>query len=364
MAPRRPMASQPPAEYQPPGFQRPEHQRPEYQRPEYQRPEHQRPEHQRPASEYPADSRRPAAPQPPVGSRRQAAAGRAFGSPDPAGLTEPEPADGLRRDEAPGEEPVPQWAAGEADDGENAPRVPPREPSERRVRAAARRRRRWLVMAAALVVVAGAVTAVVLLTGGGPGPAAVTPGALITTFQPGELRQVPQACHVVPAATVQQYLPGQAKQSSPLPVNGTAGSACNWSIDKAPVYRLMELNIFAYAPNGLASGDGSATYAAIDGYDSALQALQSPPKGSPSPKGTVTMLPGFGNQAFSALQVFRAGGAITDVATVVVRYHNVLVTATLNGLQHSNRGSYGPVSQSQLSAAALAFAQAAEASLH
>ena len=338
MAPRRPVAPQYPPESQPPGSQRPEYQ--------------------------PPGSQRPVAPRYPAGARHPAAAGRLFGSPDPAGLTEPEPADGLRRDEAPQDEPVPQWAAGETDDGENAPRVPPRAPSQRRVRAAARRRRRWLVMATALVVVAGAVTAVVLLTGGGPGPAAVTPGALITTFQPGELRQVPQACHVVPAVTVQQYLPGQAKQSSPLPVNGTAGSACNWSIDKAPVYRLMELNIFAYAPNGLASGDGSATYAAIDGYDSGLQALQSPPKGSPSPRATVTMLPGFGNQAFSALQVFRAGGAITDVATVVVRYHNVLVTVTLNGLERSNRGSYGPVSQSQLAAAALAFAQAAEASLH
>jgi hypothetical protein len=49
---------------------------------------------------------------------------------------------------------------------------------------------------------------------------------------------------------------------------------------------------------------------------------------------------------------------------VVVRFHNVVVTATLNGLDHANRGSYGPVSPSALSAAALAFAQSAEAALH
>jgi len=49
---------------------------------------------------------------------------------------------------------------------------------------------------------------------------------------------------------------------------------------------------------------------------------------------------------------------------VVVRYHNVIVMATLNGLAHSNRGAYGPVSIAQLSAAVLAFAQAAEAALH
>jgi hypothetical protein len=48
----------------------------------------------------------------------------------------------------------------------------------------------------------------------------------------------------------------------------------------------------------------------------------------------------------------------------MVRYHNVLVTVTLDGLARSNRGNYGPVSQSQLAQAAMAFAQAAESSLH
>ena len=110
----------------------------------------------------------------------------------------------------------------------------------------------------------------------------------------------------------------------------------------------MELNMLAYAPNGLASGDGSATFAAIDAYDLALQDMQAPPKHSPAPRATVQTLSGFGNQAFSAMQVFRVGGAVTDVATVMVRYHNVVVTVTLNGLEHSNHGSYGPVSQSQL----------------
>jgi hypothetical protein len=219
-------------------------------------------------------------------------------------------------------------------------------------------------MAGSLVVVAGAVLTAVLLAGGRPGPATVTPGALITTFQSGELRQVPNACHAVPAATVQQYLPGKAKVASPLSVNGSAESACNWTIDQPPLYRLMELNLFAYAPNGLASGNGSATRAATDAYDLALQDMQAPPKHSPAPPATVRALSGFGNQAFSALQVFHVGGAVTDVATVTVRYHNVIVTVTLNGLAHSNRGTYGPVSQSQLAAAAMAFAQAAEASLH
>ena len=268
---------------------------------------------------------------------------------------------------------MPQWAEWdepEADRDEDVPPAQPREsrgspgPGGRALRAAARRRRRWFVMAGGLVVVVATVLTVVLLTASQPGPAAVTPGALITTFQPGELRQVPDACNVVPGVTVQRYLPGKAKVASPLPVNGSAESACNWTVDKPPVYRLMELNMLAYAPNGLASGDGSATFAAIDAYDLALQDMQAPPKHSPAPRATVRTLPGLGNQAFSAMQVFRVGGAVTDVATVMVRFHNVVVTVTLNGLEHSNQGSYGPVSQSQLTAAALAFAQAAEASLH
>jgi hypothetical protein len=199
---------------------------------------------------------------------------------------------------------------------------------------------------------------------GGPAPAPVVPGGLITTFQPGELQAVPDACGTVPAATVQQYLPGQAMQASPLPIDGSAESACDWTIDQAPVYRLLELNLLAYAPSGLASGDGSATYAAIDAYAQTLQGLQYPPRDSADPRAAITTLSGLGNEAFSATQVFRRGGAVTDVATVVVRYHNVIVTATLNGLDHSNHGSYGPVSLSELSSAALAFAEAAEAALH
>jgi hypothetical protein len=261
------------------------------------------------------------------------------------------------------QERVPRWAGPDADDEEQAPRGPRRAPARRALHAAARRRRRWFILLAGLAVVAGAVTAGLLLAGG-PGPAAVTPGALITTFQPGELQQVPNACGSVPAATVQHYLPGQVKVAYPLPVDGSAESACDWTVDQAPVYRLLELNLLAYAPSGLASGDGSATFAAIDAYESTLQNMTRPPPRSPDPRAAVSPLTGFGNQAFSALQVFRDGGTVTDVATVVVRYHNVVVTVTLNGLQHSGQGNYGPVSSAQLSAAALAFAQAAEATLH
>jgi hypothetical protein len=267
------------------------------------------------------------------------------------------------------EEDPPPWANLPPDEaphdlpGGRLGRPAPRGRGGRALRAAARRRRRWLILIAGLVVVAGGVIAAVVVPGG-PAPAPVVPGGLITTFQPGELQTVPDACGTVPGATVQQYLPGKAKQESPLPIDGSAESACDWTIDQAPVYRLLELNLLAYAPSGLASGDGSATYAAIDAYAQTLQGLQDPPRNSADPRAAITALNGLGNEAFGATQVFRRGGAVTDVATVVVRYHNVIVTATLNGLDHSNRGTYGPVSLSQLSSAALAFAQAAEAALH
>jgi hypothetical protein len=299
----------------------------------------------------------PARPQPAAGTRHGGRASAEY----PMGSWQTEPSDGPRQEDD-GEQP-PSWAGPDADDEPPSP-APPRAPGGRALRAAARRRRRLLVMLAGLVVAAGAVTAVVLLAAGGPGPASVVPGTLITTFQRGELQQVPDACGSVPSATVQHYLPGKVKVASPLPVDGAAESACNWTVDQAPVYRLLQLNLLAYAPNGLASGNGSATFAAIDAYDSALAGMQDPPAHSAEPRAIVTTLPGLGEQAFSATQVFRRGGAVTDVATVVIRYHNVVVTATVNGLQHSNRGNYGPVSASQLSSAALAFAQSAEAALH
>jgi hypothetical protein len=317
----------------------------------------------RPAPGYPMGSWPTAAPPPPRGQEPVPD----WVGPDAAAEDYAPPPYAPPGSVPPGSAPPGSAPPGSALPGSVPPRDEPRAPGGRvlggRARAAARRRRRWLIMIAGLVVVAGGVTAAIVLPGG-PAPAPVTPDGLITTFQPGELQTVPDACGTVPAATVQHYLPGPVKQASPLPIDGSAGSACDWTIDRPPVYRLLELNLLAYAPSGLATGDGSATYAAIDAYSQTLQTLQDPSKRSAEPQATVSTLSGLGNEAFSATQVFRRGGAVTDVATVVVRYHNVVVSVTLNGLEHSNRGSYGPVSMSDLSSAALAFAQAAEAALH
>jgi hypothetical protein len=149
----------------------------------------------------------------------------------------------------------------------------------------------------------------------------------------------------------------------PPALDGSLDSQCDWTLDQRPTYRLLQLDIQAYAPNGLASGDGSATFAAIDAYDQAMQQRENPARSSGAPKAQVTTVAGLGTAAFTATQVYQVGGAITDMATAIVRYHNVVITVQLNGLDRSNKGGYGPVSMSDLSAGALAVARDAFAKI-
>ena len=166
---------------------------------------------------------------------------------------------------------------------------------------------------------------------------------------------MPNACTAVTASTLNQYLPGTRVVASPSSLDGGEASLCSWTLDHHPLYRLLNVQVQAYTPNGLASGDGSATFAAIDGYTSALQQKTSPPKATGLPKATVSTIAGLGTKAFSALQVTRSAGTKTDLMTVVVRDRNVLVTAVLQG--NSGRGGYGPVSTGQLRAGAIAAAR-------
>lgn len=223
-------------------------------------------------------------------------------------------------------------------------------------RRADRRKRRRLLFAAgggALVVVIAVV--VYFLTAGSSGSANLGFGSLVTTFLPGELQKVPNACQSVPGGTLTQYLPGQLKMAAP-PLNTGPQSECTWTLDKPPVYRVLEVNMQAYSPSGLAPGDGSATFAAEYAYAQDESAKQVPGPKSGQPKATITDLTGLpgGNDtvAFEAAQVFNVNGATTDVATVYVRYRNVIVTVVMNGLDHANKGNYGPASPSQLAAAA------------
>ncbi|MCW2932246.1 MAG: hypothetical protein JWM19_3208 [Actinomycetia bacterium] len=231
---------------------------------------------------------------------------------------------------------------------------------------ARRRRRLWIIggsAVAAIIIAAGAVLYLKVFRGGNH--PTVGFGALITTFQAGELPTVPNACDTVSQATLTQYLPSGQPEIAAPPLNGGADSQCTWTLDNVPNYRVIEVDISALSPSGLARGNGSATNAAIDAEANDLQLLQDPPKGSGQPKATITTISSLGNYAFGATQVFNVAGTTTDKATVIVRYHNVILTTVVNGTEHAvtSKGTYGPVSMSTLAAAAQQVASEAAAKL-
>jgi hypothetical protein len=242
--------------------------------------------------------------------------------------------------------------------GQGRRRAPqrPRLPLRARARAArARKTKRRLLMLGALAAVA-ALIAVLVIVLPGSHPRSAGAAGFITTYQAGEFHSAPAACQSVPSATLAQYLPGQRSMVSLPNLPDNSGNQCNWTLDQRPVYRLLEVSAQAYAPSGLASGNGSATAAATDAYTGALRSYQHPARGSQQPRALISTVPRLGSQAFSAFQVIRAGGDTTDRVTVVARFRNVLITAEFNGLDHASRGHYGPVSPALLKAGAVAAA--------
>ena len=225
-----------------------------------------------------------------------------------------------------------------------------------RAAASARRSRRTVY------IWGGALVAVLLIVAGvgyeylhrpRPQPA---PDSLVTTFQPGEFKTVPNACSAVTAATLNQYLPGSRHVVTPRSLYGKAQSLCDWTLDAKPLYRVLAVTVRAYAPSGLASGNGSATFAAQDAYQQASLAKKHPPRATHLPKATVFKLPGLGSSALVALQVPSAGGDKTNLLTVLVRDRNVLITVVSQGPARA-RGGYQPVSSPVLQAAATAAAR-------
>jgi hypothetical protein len=216
-----------------------------------------------------------------------------------------------------------------------------------------RKRRRLLIGGGVVVALAIAVT--VYLLSGGPGAANLGFGSFVTNFLPGELQSVPDPCTTVPAATLNQYLPGKTSQAAP-PLNSGANTECTWTLDKSPIYRVLQVQLQAYSPSGLASGDGSATFAAEDAFQSLENGFVKPGPKSGQPPATVTSLAGLpgGSEtsAFQATEVFNRGGAIMDVANVLVRYRNVIITVVVDGLNQSSGGKTYTASMSDLTAAA------------
>ena len=244
------------------------------------------------------------------------------------------------------------------------PDVPRRTgPRGRQAAARARRARRTkYIWGGALLVVLIIAAGVVYEYLNQPAPAPVT-STLVTTFRPGEFKTVPSACSAVTPATLNQYLPGTRRTVVPKSLYGSAQSLCDWTLDAKPRYRVLEVTVQAYSPSGLASGDGSATFAAKDAYQQASQQKADPPKATHMPKATLSQLSGLGNAAFAALQVPSAGGDATNLITVVARDHNVLVSVIAEGpARHA--GGYSPVPAAQLQAAAVAAARDILAHVH
>jgi hypothetical protein len=230
--------------------------------------------------------------------------------------------------------------------------APPRRPRGRQAAARARRTRRSIHLWGSVLVLAAVIGGGIWLLVRGNSSPAQLPNAMVTTFQPGEFKTVPNVCHAVTATTLGQYLPGKRTMAAPSSLDGGSSSLCSWTLDAKPAYRLLNVQAQAYAPSGLASGNGSATFAAIDGFQQALQQKTKPPRASHLPRATITAVPGVGSKAFAAFQQTRSAGITTDLLTVVVRDRNVLVTAVLQG--DSGRGGYAPVQVTQLRAGAIA----------
>jgi hypothetical protein len=194
--------------------------------------------------------------------------------------------------------------------------------------------------------------------------AAPNPDAgFVSTFQRGEFKTVPSACTAVTSATLNQYLPGKRRMVVPHSLNGNAQSLCNWTLDAPPVYRVLSVTAQAYAPSGLATGNGSATFAAMDAYQQALARMRHPLRTTHLPVATVTPLHGVGTVGFVALQIVRTRGLATDLETVVARDHNAVVTVVLQG-PHSRSGRYRAAQQFELQSGAIAAAKDVEANLH
>ena len=252
------------------------------------------------------------------------------------------------------------------DDDEDWPRD--ERPEARRGRRAATRarksRRRLLIGCGAVVAVGLLAAAVLWVTNTWPFQSNAAPAVsnpVVTTFQRGEFRSVPNACSTITPALLGQYLPGKVTRVSQA-LGSATQSQCTWTLDHRPDFRVLTVSSQAFAPSLLASGDGSATFSAIDAYGQTLQGLQNPPKGSKAPRAQLGTAVGLGRAAFTALQVFHVAGATTDEVTVVVRDRNVLIDVTMQGQQRG--GGFGPVPVATLRAAALAAAHEVLAGLH
>ncbi len=293
-------------------------------------------------------------------------------APAPQHTAPPQYEQGPQREAAPREEPQPSREQRRQQDEDTPSWAEPdsmaafserwhrrgREARREEQQAGQRKRRRLLI--AGGVAVAVAVAVAVYLLSGGPGAASLGFGNFVTNFLPGELQQVPNPCTAVPAATLQADLPGKPKEAAP-PLNSGLSTECSWTVDSPPTYRVLDVQFQAYSPSGLATGDGSATFAAEDAFQSLENGYAKPGTQTGLLSSKVTDLSGMpggtATSAFQATEVFNRGGATQDLAYVYVRYRNVIVRVMVQGLDQSGGGKTYAVQMSTLTGIANSVAK-------
>jgi hypothetical protein len=224
-----------------------------------------------------------------------------------------------------------------------------------RLRKSRRRVYRWCGLAIAVCVIAAGITAV--LTHHSP-----KPSLYVTTLLPGEFKAVPNACDSVSATVLNQYLPGPGRTSADE-ISDSTQSQCSFTLDRKPDFFVMEVSAQAYQPFAAASAAGSAAGSASanaqDNYTLTRKNLAKPPRTATAKPllspAVITPLAKTGQQAFVAVQTEHAGKILTEVITVVIREHNVLITVSDSGQESG--GGFGPVSVSALQAGAEAAAK-------
>ena len=153
--------------------------------------------------------------------------------------------------------------------------------------------------------------------------------------------------HDHPGVAAEQDFPTTPKRSVP-PLNSGQQTECSWILDSpaAHIYRSLDIQYTAYSPSGLASGTGSATFAAEDAFAklessyNAKGSKQSTMMGLQSSSATdVAGMPGgTDTSAFQATQVYNSGGVTEYVAFDYVRYRNVIVRVTVQGNRQNSAG--------------------------
>jgi hypothetical protein len=248
-----------------------------------------------------------------------------------------------------GDEP-PQWPEEDVRPAE-VPAAPPpggrragRRATAARLRKSRRRVLRWTGIAIVVCVIAAGVTLIVTHKDTPKLP-------YVTSLLKGEFKSVPNTCSVLPAATLSQYLPGS--RSTVQAVNSATQSECSFTVDSKPNFLVLTISAQSYLPLASASGNGSASDNALDGYTAQQALLIQPPKHSPLPKASIGPLTGIGQRAYVAVQLEHTGGIARDVATVAVLERNAIVTVTMSGQES---GGFGPVAVGTLQADARAVA--------